>query len=399
VKPDRNNFGPRVGVVYKLNDKTNIRGGWGIFYNLFDRVGSEDQLALNVPGLINTSLSQTSGTPLFLLQDGIPNDFLKEPSLNPADGQLKPIRLRAVDQNDPNTTMNQASFGMQREIGEGMVASADFVYTRTTNLATLVNLNQPLPSSAGAQDAKGPLPYPNFGFIEWRADNGKAEYKGVDFSLQKRFSRGYAFGVAYTLGDSKDNASEQLTTQGSNAFPQNARDFTNWYGPSDYDVRHRLETNFVVNLPLGDNAFLRDWTASGVWALRSGRPFTVNQSNNNVGQSMYGLPNQTGDPSGPKTVEQWFNTSAFTAVPSGVFGNEVRNQLRGPGFQSFDLSIQRMIRFGSRYSATVRWDIFNLFNKTNFGLPNRNLSGGDFGTISSLSGDPRIMQLAFRFTF
>jgi hypothetical protein len=399
VKPDRNNFGPRVGVVYKLNDKTNIRGGWGIFYNLFDRVGSEDQLALNVPGLINTSLSRTAGTPLFLLQDGIPNDFLKEPSLNPADGQLKPIRLRAVSQDDPNTTVNQASIGMQRELGDGMVVSADFVYTRTTNLATLVNLNQPLPSSAGAQDAKGALQYPNFGFIEWRADNGKAEYKGIDFSLQKRFSRGYAFGVAYTLGDSKDNASEQLTTQGSNAFPQNARDFTNWYGPSDYDVRHRLETNFVVNLPLGQSVIARDWVASGVWALRSGRPFTVNQSNNNVGQNMYGLPDLTGDPDGPKTVEKWFDTSAFTAVPSGVFGNELRNRLRGPGFQSFDLSIQRVIRFGSRYAATLRWDAFNLFNKTNFGLPNRNLSGGDFGTISSLSGDPRIMQLAVRFTF
>ena len=399
VKPDTNNFGPRIGAVYKLDDKTLIRGGWGVFYNLFDRVGSEDQLALNVPGLINTSLSRTSGSPLFLLQQGIPNDFLKEPSLNPADGQLKSIRLRAVSNDAPKFTMNQASIGLQREFASGIVATADFVYTHGTNLATLVNLNQALPSAPGANDVKGPVPYPNFGFIEWRSQTGKSTYKGIDTGVEKRFSKGYAFGVAYTLGDSKDNSSEQLTTQGSNAFPQNSRDFSAWYGPSDYDVRHRLSTNFVVNLPLGDNMIARDWVASGVYSVRSGRAFTVNQSNNNVGQSMTGLPDETGNPEGPKTVEQWFNPAAFTPVPSGVFGNEHRNTLRGPGYQSFDLTIQRIIRFNDRYGVTLRWDAFNLFNTANFGLPARNISGGDVATITSLAGDARIMQLAVRFTF
>ncbi len=399
VAADTNNFAPRVGAVYKVDDRTVIRGGWGRFYNLFDRVGSEDQLALNVPGLINTSLSRTSGTPLFLFQQGIPNGFLKLPNLDPAAGQLKSLRIRAVTHDAPKTTMQQASIGMQREFGDGLVASADFVYTKGTNLATLVNLNQAQPSAAGANDVKGAVPYPNFGFIEWRAQNGKSEYKGGDFGVQKRFARGYAFGVSYTLGDSKDNASEQLTTQGSSAFPQNSRDFSNWYGPSDYDVRHRFTSNFVVNLPLGKNLITRDWVASGVFAARSGRPFTVNQSNNNVGQSMTGLPDVTGDTKGPETVDKWFNTAALTAVPSGTFGNEKRNQLRGPRFQTFDLTIQRLLKFGDRYGMSLRWDAFNLFNRTNLGLPNRNLSGGDFGTITGLSGDARIMQLALRFTF
>jgi hypothetical protein len=399
VKPDTNNFGPRIGVVYKLDDKTLVRGGWGVFYNLFDRVGSEDQLALNVPGLVNTSLSRTSGSPLFLLQQGIPGDFLQTPSLDPADGQLKSIRLRGVTDDAPKFTMNQASIGLQREFEAGIVATADFVYTHGTNLANLVNLNQPLPSAPGANDAKGPLPYPNFGFIEWRSQHGESTYKGIDAGVEKRFSRGYAFGVAYTLGDSKDDTSEHLSTQGSNSFPQNSRDLDAWYGPSDYDVRHRLSTNFVLNLPLGDNPFARDWVASGVYSVRSGRAFTVNQSNNNVGQSMTGLPDQTGDPDGPKTVDEWFNPAAFTPVPSGVFGNEKRNSLRGPGYQSFDLTIQRIIRFGDRYGLTLRWDAFNLFNTANFGLPARNISGGDVGTITSLAGDARIMQLAVRFTF
>ena len=400
VKPDRNNLAPRIGVVYKLDDKTVLRGGWGIFYNLFDRVGSEDQLALNVPGLVNNNVTQTSGSPVFFLQQGMPStSFLTPPNLDPAAGQLTRLRIRAVNNTAPKTTINQASVGMQRELTAGIVATADFIYTRGSHMASLINLNQPLPNAAG-NNALGALPYPRFGFIEWRDQNGKSAYKGVDTGVEKRFSRGHAFGVAYTYGNSKDNTSEQLTTQGSNAFPQNARDFSNWYGPSDYDVTHRLSANFVVNLPLGHNVIARDWVYSGVYAWRSGRPFTVNQSNNNVGTNMTGLPNVTGSTDGPQTVDQWFNTGAFQAVPSGTFGNELRNRLRGPSYKSFDMTLQRNLKFSQRYVATLRWDVFNLFNTTNFGLPNRNISDATtFGTISSLAGDARIMQLAVRFAF
>jgi len=278
-----------------------------------------------------------------------------------------------------------------------MVLSADFVYSKGSNLATLVNLNQPLPNAAG-NNALGALPYPNFGFVEWRADNGRSVYKGVDVGLEKRFVRGYAFGFAYTLGKSEDNASEQLTTQGSNAFPQNARDFEPWFGPSDYDVRHRFSANFVWGLPLGQNVIARGWTLSGIYTAHTGHPFTVTQSGNNVGTSMTGLPNVTGSTDGPKTVDQWFNIAAFTAVPSGTFGNEQRNQLYGPGFQNVDMTVQRQIKLGGRMAATLRWDIFNLFNTVNFGLPNKDISTpSTFGTISSLSSDPRTMQLAIRF--
>jgi hypothetical protein len=401
VNPDRNNFAPRAGVVYKLDDNTILRGGYGVFYNLFDRVGSEDQLSLNLPGLVNkTTPTATAATgPIFFLQQGLPNGFLNAPNLDPAAGQLKAVRLRAVDQNDPNTTTQQASFGIQRELPDSMVLSADFVYTRTSNLATLINLNQQLPNAAG-NNALGPLPYPNFGFIEWRSDNGRAQYKGVDLGLEKRFARGYAFGFAYTIGKSEDNASEQLTTQGSNAFPQNSRDFEPWFGPSDYDVRHRFSANFVWGLPLGNNVIARGWTVSGIYTAHTGHPFTVTQSNNNVGTNMTGLPNVNGDTTGPQTVDQWFNTAAFQVVPSGTFGNEQRNRLTGPGFQNVDLTVQRQIRLGARTAVTLRWDIFNVFNTVNFGLPNRDAaSTATFGTISSLASDPRTMQIAARFTF
>src|SRR5262249_20066121 len=143
----------------------------------------------------------------------------------------------------------------------------------------------------------------------------------------------------------------------------------------------------------------KDWTVSGIYTAHTGHPFTVNQSNNNVGTNMTGLPNQVGDPSGPQTVTQWFNTAAFQAVPSGTVGNQQRNQLTGPGFQNLDLTLQRTIKL-NKTAVTLRWDIFNVFNTVNFGLPNRDIStAATFGTISSLASDPRTMQIAARFTF
>ncbi len=408
VQPDKNNFAPRIGVVYTLNEKTVLRGGWGIFYNLFDRVGSEDQLALNLPQLTNSTVTRTSGSPVFFLQQGIPSTFLVTPNLDPAAGGLRTNRLRAVSNDAPKTTVTQASIGFQRELRPGIVLTVDGVYTKGSNLGRLVNLNQPLPNAAG-NNALGPLPYPNFGFIEYRTQDGESEYKGVDVGLEKRFSKGYSFGVAYTLADSKDNTSEHLSTQGSNSFPQDTRDIAAWYGPSDYDVRHRLAINYVIELPFGKGkkfaqegaaaSIFGGWTLSGIFTARTGRPFTINQSSNNVGTNLTGLPDQVGDPKGPETVDQWFNTAAFVAVPSGTFGNVTRNSLRGPNYKSVDFSLQRRLEISSRIGAVVRWDVFNAFNRVNFGLPNRNLSGGGFGTISSLGGDPRLMQVSLRLTF
>ena len=155
VKPDRNNFAPRVGLVYKLDEKTDRSAAAGASSTTCSIAsGSEDQLALNLPGLVNKTITQTSGSPVFFLRQGFPAGFLNTPNLDPAAGQLRAVRLRAVSQDAPKTTTNQASFGVQRELRLGMVLSADFVYTRGSNLATLVNLNQPLPERGGQQRAR-----------------------------------------------------------------------------------------------------------------------------------------------------------------------------------------------------------------------------------------------------
>jgi len=394
VRPDKNNFAPRVGLVYQASDSLVLRAGYGIFYNMFDRIGSEDQLALNPPGLINNSLSTSSTTtPLFFLRDGFPANFL-----DPSQVDYRRIRLRAADKDASKTTIHQYSVGAQKVLAGSYVVSLDLVGTQGRNLANLVNLNQPI-------GGNGPLPYPNFGFIEWREQNATSSYKGMDLGFQRRFTKGWGFSLAYTLSECTDQSAEHLSTGGSPSFSQSATDLEAWEGPCGFDTRHRFVSSFVVQLPFAKGssgltkAVLADWTVSGIYAYRTGRPFTVTQGSNNVGQGHTGLPNRIGDGEGPQTVDAWFDKAAFQAVPSGTFGNSGRNILRGPDWQSLDLSLQKNFPVG-RTNINLRWDVFNVFNTVNLGLPDANIANtATVGQIRSLSGDPRLMQFSARFSF
>jgi hypothetical protein len=396
VNPDKNNFAPRAGVVYRLDSKTILRGGYGAFYNLFDRIGSEDQLALNPPGLINNSLNTNSTTtPIFLLKDGFPSDFLSRIDYSR-------IRLRAIDKNAQKTLYHQMSGGFERQLGSVFVLAADYTATLGRNISLLRNLNQPL-------NGGGPKPFPSFGDIEWRENTGESTYNGIDVTLERRMRNGYSVSLAYTLSKSTDQAPEHLSSGGSGG-QQDTNNSAAWVGPSDFDTRHRVVGTFIVELPFGDNkpwatagparAILGGWLVSGIYTARTGRPFTVTQGNNNVGSFATGLPNRIGDGtlSNP-TADRWFDPSAFQLVPSGTFGNAGRNILEGPGWVTFDLSVQRRIPV-SRANVALRWDVFNVFNRANFGLPNRDLSNAStVATITSLAGDPRIMQFSARISF
>ena len=137
--------------------------------------------------------------------------------------------------------------------------SLDLVGTQGRNLANLVNLNQPIGGS-------GPLPYPDFGFIEWREQNATSSYKGMDLDLQRRFTKGWGFSLAYTLSECTDQSAEHLSTGGSPSFSQDARDLEAWEGPCGFDTRHRFVGSFVVQLPFAKDshgltkALLGDWT-------------------------------------------------------------------------------------------------------------------------------------------
>jgi len=391
ITPDRNNLGPRLGIVYQVTPKTVLRGGYGMFFNPLDRIGSEDQLSLNPPGLRNINQTTTSTTtPILLMRDGFPANYL-----DPSNVVLSRLLIRAANPDGTNATSQQVAAGLERQLGGTFVVSADFIVNKGSHIAVLRNLNQPA-------NGNGARPYPSFAHIQWRDPIGESIYKGVDFAAEKRLSSGYSYRVAYTWSDSRDQAPEHLAA--TSGRPQDTNNIAAWEGPSDFDVRHRLVASFIAESPVGrsvdmgaaGNAILGGWTVSGIYTARSGRPFTVTQGGL---EGATWLPNLTGDAVGQETVDSWFNVAAFTRVPAGQFGNAGRNILRGPGYVAFDFSLQRRISFTQRLAATLRWDIFNVFDRANLGNPNANITGATAGTISTLAGDPRVMQLAIRFHF
>ncbi len=395
VEPDTNNFAPRIAAVYKLSDKTVVRGGYGVFYNLFDRIGSEDQISLNPPGLRNINITAPAGsTPVLLLKDGFPPNFL-----DPSNIVLSRLLIRSASADGSRAMVQQFGGGVEHQITDTLVVSADFIGSVSNDLAVLRNLNQQQFGNVG------PRPYPGFSHVQWREPTGESRYRGMDLSFEKRFANGYSYRASYTLGDSVDQAPEHLAA--SSGRPQNTNDLEAWRGPSDFDIRHRLVGDFIVELPFGRDkrwvqggvgaAVLGDWTVSGIYTWRSGRPFTVTQG------SLEGaawVPNRIGDGElDDPDYTRWFDVAAFARVPNGVFGDAGRNILRGPDWMSFDTSFQKRIRATDRVGIQLRWDIFNVFNRTNFGPPEVNITATTAGVISSLAGDPRIMQLAVRVQF
>ena len=384
VKPDRDNFGPRLGVVYKANAATVVRGGYGIYYNLVERIGSEDQLALNPPGLRNISITMPAGstTPALILQNGFPPNFLDPSNIN-----YRSLLLRTAQSDGENSMFHQFAVGLERQMSGSFVASADVIASVGRNITLLRNLNQ-------QANGNGVRPYPDFGHIQYRDHVGESRYRGLDLSLEKRFSRGHSYRVSYTVGDQRDNTPEHLSA--ASPRPQNTNDLEAWEAPGDNDIRHRLVGSFIANLPLGQNVIARDWLVAGILTTHTGRPFTVTQG------SLEGagwVPNRMSETDGPGTVDNWFNASDFQVVPAGTFGNAGRNVLRGPGWMTVDLSLQRRIEMSNRLAATLRYDVFNVTNRTNFGLPNADITAGNRATITSLAGDPRSMQFSVRLEF
>jgi outer membrane receptor protein involved in Fe transport len=394
VNPDRNNFAPRLGATYLLSSTTVLRGGYGVFYNLYDRIGSEDQLALNAPFLINSSVAGATGRPQFFLRDGFPSDFLTP--------NLAVQRIRAINPDGTKSYYHQWSAGAQKQLTGSFAASADYVGTKGGNIWTLRNLNQPDPVTKL-------LPYPTLGPIEYADQDGTSLYNGLELAIERRFSKSYGFRVSYTLSKATDDAGEHLYTGGSPSFLQDARNRSSWEGPADVDTRHRVAANWILDIPVGPGhkwmadgmagKILGGFNFSGIITGRTGRPFTVTQSGNNVGQLMSGLPNRTGDGEGAGTVDAWFDKTAFQVVPSGTFGNSGRNILRGPGLVNVDTALQRRIKVTGQTALELRWEVFNIFNTDEFGLPDSNISNATFGTVQRLAGDPRVMQFALRIIF
>jgi len=250
---------------------------------------------------------------------------------------------------------------------------------------------------------------------------GRSRYDGLLISLQKRFSAGFQFDVNYTYSFSKDNNSSIGNTVFGGLICD-LRDLNACYGPSDFDVRHLFNANGIWELPFGRgkwiggdapgwaNAFIGGWQLSGIFAARSGLPFSTTTGSFPVSYIFNSPAVLVGDTNAlnGKIDASGVNVTFFKDGPAAlaafrnVHGGETgaRNNLRGPYFWNVDLSLAKNFALpweGQRLQ--IRMDAFNAFNKNFFGLPNANINSTAFGNITASSNSPREVQFAIRYDF
>lgn len=385
IATDRTNLAPRIGVSWGLREdgRLTLRGGYGIYYDVATLV-EHSALYYNPP--------------YFLFRVYAPGGPVMPTVSTPfpeAAGFEPPAALNTLAADFPTAFTHQGSLGLEGR-AFGLDLSARWVGSAGRNLIRKRNLNQP-PPGPGPVDARRPIP--GFGDILYIEPAARSVHHSLQLRAERRASAGLWFRGVYTWGKSIDDASAFLASEGNDNTPQNSARPDLERGLSDFDVRHRAVIAVIWDVP--ETRLLgRGWQVSALVTAQSGRPFTPrvasdNSNTGNVGgQFGYDRPDEVA-PGTPGAVEyrgRWFRTAApFT------FGNAGRNILIGPGYASVDVALVRRIAFGARH-LDLRAEIYNLLDRTNYGLPDSFIDRATFGR--SLSAGPgRMAQVAVRFGF
>ena len=395
---DKNNFAPRVGFAWQpFNDqKTVIRGGYGIYYDL-PIVGNELGGVFGNPPFRSINTFNGTLTNPISLNDPFPTPLLGASTLSPT----------GVQRDLKTSYLQNFSFGVQREIFKDTVIEVAYVGNKGTHLIRNRNINQAV---LGTGSIASRRPFLGFGNISFRESSASSTYHSLQARGEKRFARGFTFLASYTWSKAIDDSSGVPSSTATSNNPQNSFNLQAERGLSEFDLRHRFVASFIYELPFGKGkSFLQNGIAShifgnfeiaGIVAGQTGRPFTprISSDRSNTGQ-LQDRPNLIGNPnlSNPDPA-LYFNTAAFAIPAAGTFGNAGRNILTGPGFSNTDLAVVKRIGFGEIKQLELRAEFFNLFNRPNFDLPNAIADSAQFGRIFS-AGPARQIQFGLKFTF
>jgi len=388
LKPDWNNLAPRVGFAWTPVEKLVLRGGYGIYYDA-NMLVVNSSLYFNPP-FFNVQLAFPTATSLLTLNDPFANGFPAAPSPNTLSPDLSTGYLQ------------HWNLDVQRQLSPSTMVSVAYAGSKGTHLIRSRDLNQPPP---GPGDVSARRPYAEFGGIFFTESGGNSEFHALEVSLNRRLARNFSILATYTFSKSIDDTSAFLGTQPDKNFPQDSRNYRAERALSSFDMRHRFTTAYTYNLP-GRQWWIRNSELRGIVVAQSGQPFTpiLLTDNSNTGNQggIFGSdrPDVLRNPElDDRTPERWFDTSAFAIPAQYRFGSAGRNILEGPGLFTFDLAFSRRFALRERASLSFDAEAFNLFNRTNFDLPERIADDpATFGRIFSAK-PPRQIQFALRLTF
>ena len=421
-RTDLNNFGPRVGLAYKVfgKDTTVFRAGYGAYFaHPFD-AGAPSAASLGFEKSVTLVSPDQGITHPFVLSQGPPAGSLVTPARNDSFGS---VRVGAA----PNTAVtffengrstgysHQFNMGLQHVVKGGVLLEATYLGNISHKLAsTNISLNQiPLEQAAAGRTQQQFRPYPQYsGVTALLPSLGDSSYHALATRFEKRFSGGLNFLGTYTWSKFLNNTSEGGSQVGNDAGPYS--DFYNRrldYGYSGNDVPHRMTFASVYELPFGKGRkfmnsgnpvhwVLGDWNLGVNALLQAGAPFTVttqvdtrnNFSAGALRADLVGNPTLANE---QRQVGRWFNTAAFAQPAAFRNGTGGVGIVRADGKINIDVSLLKNFPMGERRKIQLRGEFFNLTNHPNFGNPGNVLGGPGFGVINA--ADPgRRVQLGAR---
>ena len=394
-EPDRNNFAPRVGVVWDPwgKSKTVFRAGGGIIYEipilaLFlgqNGVNNATTPGLNVipTGAIGSNINGTIVGASTTQRSGL-NWTPAGPIFNvtancdPTRGGT-PCDILGVDHHLRNPYVFNWNLNVQQALTKTTSLQVAYVGSKGRKLYGIRDINQVNQNSAAEiacgnceQDGRPfNTRFPFLGYINFISNLYGADYNGLQVTLTQRPWKGLGFVGGYTWAHSIDSASLQRAAQ-----PQNSLNPKAERSNSDLDIRQRFTLALTYDLPSrhAPLQLLKGWQLNSIVTLQGGTPFSAVDFENdvsltgefsdrwNVIGNAHGIPNFSVN--GPIPVGR-----VLAIPPSGSFGNSGRNIFRGPGLRDWDLSVVKTWKAGERYSVQLRAEFFNVLNHPNFANP------------------------------
>ncbi|MCW5982265.1 MAG: carboxypeptidase regulatory-like domain-containing protein [Bryobacteraceae bacterium] len=412
------NWGPRFGLAYRLDDKTVLRGGYGLYWDTLNSNSQYTQHNVN-------QWPKTTGFSGKANDVGQPIQYLKD-----LEGNFPAVLPQSAPwnqdtwTNDPdrkNGYSQQWNIEIQREMSEGLMAAVAYVgsvngrgeYSGLGNTALTPGRGTP-----EEVNARRPMPIAGGGFFYSRSI-GESNYNALQAKLRRRFTNGFETLLSYTWSKSMDNGSSGWFAAengpGGGAAAQNYHYPDSNRSVSSYDVTHFLSWFSVYELPFGRNKhylttgpaawILGGWQLNNILQWRSGQPYNlevpgdVANVGNTVGWYNYARPNLVGNPYiGNPTVDRYFNTDAF-AVPDFAYGNFGRNVLRSDRVFNMDLSLFKQFPIAETKRLELRFEAFNVFNHIDWSTPGTLVSRAGAGQITAVAHAPRILQMGLKFEF
>jgi hypothetical protein len=410
----KNNFQPRFGLAYAINDKSVFRAGAGRFMT---RLGVSDSVFLGG----NPPLQPTASVSLGNVD-------------NPGgtSGTVFPLVITSQDPVFKNPEAWTWNSTYEREIGFATKLEVSYVGRRGLHAQRERNINQlavgTCPAGVGCPvipgDALGRRynpdalrPYKGLGILRVTNNDANSTYNSFQVGLERRFTKGLAYSFAYTLSKSLDDGSAQR-----DVIP-NAYDASNLWGPSTFDRRHQVVISFAYKLPFFEDTsklsgkLLGGWILSGVSQMATGNPITIGTGDDFAGVGpgsggqfwiFTGAPKIEGKYATVNTeASYYFNprnadgTAIFTRPAAGTISTQnARGLFYNVGFQNHNLRIAKDFVIKEGHSLQLLAEGYNWLNHPNWGGPdtNPNNLATTFGKVTSKSGE-RQVQVALRYSF